>query len=135
MVWDSQITRSPSIRVGTFAVGLSLRYASVSVLPNWRPRVSNDRFAARHTSSPAARLVRNGVHFDLGIDDCSCLDGGAGQHGILEVLSEYPVVASEVAGIPEIGRDAHDIGQGAPSSARIRRIASIVPRVSSSIVP
>ena len=37
------------------------------------------------------------------------LDGGAGQHGILEVLAEYPIVAAEVASILEIGRDAHDV--------------------------
>jgi hypothetical protein len=30
------------------------------------------------------------------------------------VLSEYPVVAAEVAGIPEIGGDAHDIRQCRP---------------------
>src|SRR4029453_3861243 len=65
-------------------------------------------------TSSAARLVRNGVHFDLGIDDCTRLDGRAGQHGILEVFSEYLVIAAEVAGIAEIGRDAHDIGQCRP---------------------
>src|SRR4029453_16462948 len=32
----------------------------------------------------------------------------------LEVLSKYPVVAAEVAGIPEIGRDADNIGEGRP---------------------
>jgi hypothetical protein len=96
---------------------------------------SNDRFAAWHTSSAAARLVRNGVHLDLGIDDRACLDGRARQHGILEVFSEYPLVTAEVAGIPEIGGDAHDIEQRRPFFGEIRRIASIVPRVSSSIVP
>src|SRR6266480_1734316 len=66
--------------------------------------------ASRNTSS-TARLVRNGVHFDLGVDHRSCLDRGACQHGILELFSEHSIVAAEVAGILEIGRDPHDIGQ------------------------
>ena len=68
----------------------------------------------RSAALAPVRLVHNGVHLDLGIDDRACLDGRARQHGILEVFSEYPVVAAEVAGIPEIGRDAHDIRQCRP---------------------
>src|SRR5205823_8114095 len=44
----------------------------------------------------------------------ACLDRGACQHGILEPFAEYPIVAAEVAGILEIGRTPHDIGQCRP---------------------
>src|SRR6266851_8528083 len=69
-------------------------------------------FAIRHCTSTAARLVRDGIHLDLGADHRSRLDGGARKRGILEMLPEHPVVTAEVTGIFEIGRDPHDIGEG-----------------------
>src|SRR5205823_13902133 len=68
--------------------------------------------ASRSTSS-TARLVRNGVHFDLGVDHRPCLDRGAWQHGTFDLFSEHSIVAAEVAGILEKGRDTNDSGQWA----------------------
>src|SRR5207248_2371240 len=85
--------------------------SSYSSVPRCITNFENRALASAMTS-PTARLVGNGVHFDLGVDHRPCLDGGACQHGIPEVLAKYPIIAPEVAGIFEIGRDAHDIGQG-----------------------
>src|SRR4051812_36112865 len=63
-------------------------------------------------TSSAARLVGDGVHLDLGADHRTRFDSGAGQYRILELFSEYPVVAPEVADILEVGGDAHDVGEG-----------------------
>src|SRR5713101_88859 len=62
--------------------------------------------------STAARLIRNGLHLDLGADDRSRLDGGARKRGLLEMLSKHPIVAAEITGIFKISRDPHDISQG-----------------------
>ena len=51
--------------------------------------------------SGAHRLICDGVHLDLGVDDGARLHGGAGQHHVLEVLGEHLVVAAEVARILE----------------------------------
>src|SRR6266540_264545 len=61
--------------------------------------------------SPAARLIRDGVHLDFGGDDRARLDGGASQHRIFEVLGEHLIVPAEVARIVEIGGDPHNIGE------------------------
>src|SRR6516164_8209017 len=60
-------------------------------------------------SSRMRGLVGDGIHLDLGVDDCPRLNGGSGQHGILEVFSKDLVVAAEVARILEVGRHAHHI--------------------------
>src|SRR6266540_280602 len=69
------------------------------------------RFGAPHTTSPTARLIRDGVHLDFGVDDRARFDGGSSQHRIFEVLGEHPIVSTEVARIVEIGGDPHNVGE------------------------
>src|SRR5262245_30668444 len=83
---------------------------------------ASSRSPSRHSRS-TARLVGDGVHLDLGVDNGPRLHRRPRDSAVRKILGEDAIVPAEIAGVFEIDRDLDDVaevraffGQDAPQA-------------------